>query len=248
MLPTVSWNKDKLNALILNCDLVQKSIREESTIDVYITLDENGYLLYDGMSDVFDAQAFADAVIANLEMGVLSTNINDSKFYYVKEDSPEQRKVRELWTELDCFLNTGLIYDMGAEQVVFNKKITSDFIQVSDNGDFIRDENGNLMFSDEKILQYADELFAKYNTVNTNLTFVTTNGDIVEVPYNKYGTEIDVEKEKTYLLNALHNRISEVHVPTYKQEGYVRGLNDIGDTYIEVDMTLQKCIVIKTES
>lgn len=245
MLPTVSWNKDKLNALILNCDLVQKSIREESTIDVYITLDENGYLLYDGMSDVFDAQAFADAVIANLEMGVLSTNINDSKFYYVKEDSPEQRKVRELWTELDCFLNTGLIYDMGAEQVVFNKKITSDFIQVSDNGEFIRDENGNLMFSDEKILQYADELFAKYNTVNTNLTFVTTNGDIVEVPYNKYGTEIDVEKEKTYLLNALHNRISEVHVPTYKQEGYVRGLNDIGDTYIEVDMTLQKMYCYK---
>lgn len=245
LLPATSWNKEILKRLILDSELVKENIREESTVDVYIMLDENGYSLYDGMSNVFDAELFADTVIANLDMGILHTDITDSRFYYMQEDSPEQTKARELWKELEAFLNTGLVYDMGAEQIVFNKKITSDFIQVADNGEFQRDENGNLMFSDDKILQYAEELFAKYNTVKTNLTFVTTNGDIVEVPYNKYGTEIDVAKEKEYLLNALHNKVSEVHIPTYKQEGYVRGLNDIGDTYIEVDMTLQKLYAYK---
>lgn len=245
LIPTATWNKDILKALILDSELVKQNIREESTIDVYIFLDEDGYALYDGMSDVFDAELFADTVIANFEKGILSTDITDPKFYFVQEDTTEQAYTRVLWDELEAFLNTGLVYDMGAEQIVFNKKITSEFIQIAENGDFQRDENGNLMFSDEKILQYADELFGRYNTVNTNLTFKTTNGDIVEVPYNKYGTEINVTKEKEYLLNALHNRISEVHIPTYKQEGYVRGLNDIGDTYIEVDMTLQKLYCYK---
>lgn len=31
-----------------------------------------------------------------------------------------------------------------------------------------------------------------------------------------------------------------MHVPAYIQKGYVRGLDDIGDTYIEIDMTEQK--------
>ena len=243
--PVISWDKTKLITLILDSELVKQNIRQESTIDVYITLDNEGYGLYDGMADVFDANLFADTVIANFEMGIMSTDIRDSKFYYVQQDNAEQIATRELWSELEGFLNTGLTYDMGAEQIVFNKKITSNLIATNEDGTFQRDENGNLMFSDEKILQYADDLFAKYNTVNTNLTFVTTNGDIVEVPYNKYGTEIDVAKEKEYLLNALHNNISEVHIPTYKKEGYVRGLNDIGDTYIEVDMTLQKLYCYK---
>ena len=30
------------------------------------------------------------------------------------------------------------------------------------------------------------------------------------------------------------------HVPAYIHEGYVRGLDDIGDTYIEIDMTDQR--------
>lgn len=238
--PTVTWNKSLLKQLIMECELAKQNIREESSVDVYITLNENGYELYDGMNNVFDAELFADTVINNLENGILSTNIHDSQFYYIQSDSLEQKQARELWTELGDFLDTGLIYDMGAEQIVFDKKITSDLILLTEDGEFQRDENGNLMFSDDKILQYADELFGKYNTVKTNLTFVTTNGDIVEVPYNKYGTEIDIKKEKEYLLNALHNNISEVHIPTYIQEGYVRGLNDIGDTYIEVDMTHQK--------
>lgn len=245
MLPSVTWDADKLRSLILDCELVKQSIREENTIDVQIILNKDGYTLYDGMSDVFDEQLFADTVIANFEMGILSTNITDAKFYYVQEDNSLQKETREVYQELDALLNTGLVYDMGAEQITFDKKITSHFVQTDANGQFLRDENGNLYFSDDKILQYADELFAKYNTVNTNLTFVTTNGDIVEVPYNKYGTEIDVETEKVYLLNALHNHISEIHIPIYKQEGYVRGLNDIGDTYIEVDMTLQKLYAYK---
>ena len=54
--------------------------------------DENGYGLYDGMSDVFDANLFAETVISNFEKGIFSTDINDSKFYYVQEDTPEQAR------------------------------------------------------------------------------------------------------------------------------------------------------------
>ena len=39
---------------------------------------------------------------------------------------------------------------------------------------------------------------------------------------------------------AFLKEVSEVHIPKYLEQGYVRGKNDIGDTYIEIDMTNQK--------
>ena len=59
--------------------------------------------------------------------------------------------------------------------------------------------------------------------------------------YSTYGTKLDTEAEKEYLVKALGEERTqeELHIPAYKQEGFVRGLDDIGDTYIEVDMTGQ---------
>lgn len=238
--PITIWNEELLHEMIVNSSVVQNNLRDLSTIDVKIIYGENGYELYDGMSGVFDPDVYADKVIENYLNGILYTDITDEAFYYVENDSSKQEKERILWDRLDTFLDTGFVLDMGAEKYVFDKKITSDFILLNEKGEFVLDENGSFIFDNEKIRVYLSELLQKYNTVGTNLKFRTTNGDFVEVKYNKYGTEIDVEAEVEYILNALNTGISETYIPTYKQEGYVRGLNDIGNTYIEVDMTMQK--------
>lgn len=238
--PVTKWNRELLHQMIVNSSVVQHNLRDISTINVEIIYTENGYELYDGMSGVFDPNAYADKVINNYINGVTFTDITDDEFYYVEKDSPQQYKERTLWKKLSSFLNTGFVLDMGSEKYVFNKELTSDFILLDENGEFVFDENGNFLFDNEKISIYLSELLQRYNTVGTNLKFRTTNGDFVEVKYNKYGTEIDVEAETEYIINALNTGVRETYIPNYKQEGYVRGLNDIGNTYIEVDMTLQK--------
>lgn len=238
--PVITWNEELLRELILNSTVVQNNLRDLSTIDVKIIHSENGYELYDGMTDVFDASAFADKVIENYKNNIFYTDITDEAFYYVEKDSAEQSKERILWKQLDNFLDTGFILDMGAEKYVFDKKITSDFVVTDESGDFILDENGNFLYDNEKLRIYLQDLLNRYNTVGTDLKFRTTNGDFVEVKYNKYGTEIDVETEVEYILNALNTGSEETYIPNYEKEGYVRGLNDIGNTYIEVDMTMQK--------
>lgn len=238
--PIVSWDEDKLKELVLNTGIVQKEIRDEETIDVQILYGENGYEFYDGMTDVFDAQGFAELVVSNVKNGIYTTDITDDNCYYVQEDSPQQAQTRALWQELNDFLTIDLIFDMGAEKIVFDKSITSDLLLLSDSGTFLQDSEGNFLWDVEKIEAFIDELVIQYNTCDTELTFHATSGEVVEVPYVTYGTEIDAEVEKEYLKDALLNRVEETHVPTYIQEGYVRGLNDIGDTYIEVDMTNQK--------
>ncbi len=240
ILPVKTWSDEKLKDFVLQLDIVQKEIREESSINVHIQYGENGYELYDGMQNIFDVQKFADLVVSNARNGIYTTDILSSGCFYVKEDSKEQAETRALWAKLEAFLTIELTYDMGTEQIVFDKALTSKLLLLDDNGDFLLDNSGNFLWDTAKIEAYIDELAALYNTCDTDLTFQATSGAIVEVPYVTYGTEIDIKKEKEYLKHALLNRVEEVHIPTYIQEGYVRGLNDIGDTYIEVDMTNQK--------
>lgn len=240
LLPTCSFDEVKLTTLVFDSNVVQKEIRDEETIDVQIRYGENGYEFYDGMQDVFDAQGFAELAVRNVRNGIYTTDVASSGCFYVKEESEEQAKVRSLWQKLEDFLTIDLVYDMGAEQIVFDKSLTSDLLLLTDSGEFLRDSEGNFLWDMEKADAFVEELVKQYNTCDTDLTFHATSGKTVEVPYVTYGTEIDAEAEKEYLRNALLNRIEEVHVPAYLQEGYVRGLNDIGDTYIEVDMTNQK--------
>ena len=94
-------------------------------------------------------------------------------------------------------------------------------------------------------LKNGQYLAKEYNTVGTQLAFAATSGKTVLVDYVTYGTELDVEAEKEYLRKAFAEGVSEVHIPTYLKEGYVRGKNDVGDTYIEVDMTAQKLYCYK---
>lgn len=66
----------------------------------------------------------------------------------------------------------------------------------------------------------------------------------MEVPYVTYGTCLNQEKEVKWLLeNFWENRQvrsePEYHIPSYSQEPFYRGLDDIGPTYIEIDMTTQ---------
>ncbi len=244
--PTENWNKELLKELILNSPVVQEVIRSEESIDVKIVLGEDGYELYDGMEHVFNADAFVEHVMMNYSKGILTSDLTSEEFYYIQEDTLEQAKQRELWSYLEGFLNTGFTLDMGAEKYVFDKSIMSRFLVLGEDGAFV-DTNGNAAFDIERLTAYLNDLFQKYNTAGTNLMFKTTNGDIVEVPYNTYGTKIDVEAETAYVLNALINHIPETYAPTYIQEGYVKGLDDIGDTYIEVDMTMQKLYCYKND-
>lgn len=240
ILPLKTWDNEKLKNLVLELDLAQSEIRDEETIDVKIIYGEEGYEFYDGMQQVFDADKFAELVVRNAENGIYVTDISSSDCYYVQEDSEEQAATRVLWQKLEEFLTINLTYDMGAEQIVFDKSLTSSLLLLDDSGEFLLDSTGSFLWDTEKVEAFVDELVSMYNTCDTNLSFQATSGAVVEVPYVTYGTEIDAGEEKEYLTNALINRIEEVHIPTYIQEGYVRGLNDIGDTYIEVDMTNQK--------
>lgn len=243
ILPDRTWNEEALKQQVCDLELVQGEVPE--ALRVKIVMGEQGYELSDNLYQVLQPKILAEYVNNSFQNGEYTVEMTKSGAYLDMEPTPNQAETRKQWERLQEFLDCGIVYDMGAEQIALTKDITSSFVLIDGNGDFWLNDKGDFQVDSKGIETFVDELASMYNTVDTTLAFEATKGETVDVKYVTYGTELDVEAEKEYLKNAFAGRVKEIHVPTYLQEGYVRGKNDIGDTYIEVDMGNQKLYAYK---
>lgn len=243
ILPKRTWNEESLKQKICSLEFVQKEVPE--SLQVKIIMGEQGYELFDNLYHVLQPELLAEYVNTSFKNGEYTVEMEKSGAYVDVEPTSEQMETRRLWDRLLKFLDCGIVYDMGAEKISLTKEVTSYFVLKDGSGNFWMDENGNFQVDTKGIETFINKLATEYNTCNSTLTFQATRGETVEVKYVTYGTKIDTKAEIEYLKNAFVGRVKEVHIPSYLQEGYVRGKNDIGDTYIEVDMGNQKLYAYK---
>lgn len=228
-----TWNHEKLQALFEGLGFVQEA--DSAAEGVAIELTEEGYVLRDGNTERLDTgKAFA-YVEDCLSKGETYVALQSGGCYETLEDDARDRTMRALWRQLEGLFACNVVYDMGAERIPLTPVILSRFVTVGEEG---------LSLNPIGIEEWVAELAASYDTVNTTREFAATRGDTVQVSYVTYGTQLDTEAEVQWLTETLWENPearaqTEYHVPAYLKEGFVRGLDDIGDTYIEVDMTQQ---------
>ena len=151
----------------------------------------------------------------------------------------EMLETASLWEKLSQYQDCRIVYVFGEERVPIDSAVTCDFLLLDENGGFVYDETGAFCTDEEKVYAYVDRLADEYDTVGTTRAFQTTRGDTVYVEGGIYGNLIDRKAEKEYLLRAFLERKEEEHEPAYLQTARNQGKNDVGTTYIEVDMTNQ---------
>ena len=87
--------------------------------------------------------------------------------------------------------------------------------------------------------EYVAKLAATHDTVNTEREFCTTSGRTVQVYSSVYGWKIDQEKEIETIMQEMIAGVQINREPVYAMRANARGMNDIGSTYIEVDLSAQ---------
>lgn len=234
-----NFDREKLLACFEKLEFVREA--RDSREGVTLEYTDQGYVLRDGNSGYLNVDQAFGCLEECLKKGEALVDLEAGDCYETLEDSSYDVWLRTLWEKLQDFYESPIIYDMGAESIPLTAEITSGFLEVGPEKIPVLDEKGNLRLAEEGIRTWVEELAQNYNTVGTVLAFQSTRGDVVNVTYDTYGTELDVEAEVAYLLEALtaRRREPETHVPAYLQTGFVRGLDDIGGTYIEIDMTEQ---------
>lgn len=243
--PTILYNEEELKKRVNSLELVKQHTEEAQFISEIRFSKEDGYYYYEKIDEIIDTDKLFDLVTESLGSSFTADVTRDC--FFVNDETPEMLHDKRVWNEVSDFLTPKLSFDMGDGPFKLDSSVLSNFI-IFDFGtrEFLKNEDGSLYISRDKVDSYIDFLCDRYDTYAMPREFVTHLGEVKTINFSNYGTLLDRKSEKEYLFNALLTGEEGVHEPKYIHEPYKKGLNDIGDTYVEVDMSRQVLYFIKS--
>ena len=238
--PVVSYDKKLLEASMDTIPFLAEKQEKTDNLNVAIIKTNQGYELLNERTSVLNVEEARNIVVAAIEESRNEVSLEDEGCYHDLELTAQMKETLALWDKLDDFQQCGIVYQMGEEQVPIDASIVCDWIETDAAGSFLLDENGELQLREGAVEDYISRLAEEYDTVGKARTFRATRGEDVIVEGGIYGNQMDQQAEITYLTDAFLAKKKEVHEPAYKQKAWVQGKEDIGTTYIEIDMKEQK--------
>ncbi len=149
-------------------------------------------------------------------------------------------RVLEIKNILNKYVSSKITYTFGERKETIDGSIINKWLEVN--------ENLEVMFDEGKVKSYIDILFNKYNTIGKTRNFVTSSERTIDIGGGDYGWSIDTDKEIQDLNAAIKEGQTITKEPTYIQTALSQDKNDIGSTYVEIDMTKQHLWVYKNGS
>ncbi len=239
--PVNSFDKQILHEYLDSVKYLKDNSDPKDKI-VEIRRDHNGYYLYDETRNLLSHEKASNAIEEALSQGVFEVDLYEKECYVEVDHTSQMKKTLEKWERLSSYVGTTITYEFGDRTEVLDCAEISSFIATDENGEFVFDESGSFYLDTDKIKEYVRRLAEKYNTVNKPRTFRATRGSMVTVDTGTYGYKLDEKAEIQYLSDVIGNKKQLTRKPQFSQEAYTDVYNindDIGDTYIEVDLTNQ---------
>lgn len=237
LMPVVSYDGQALADIIDQIPFLRaERAHSEEERRVAIIKTNQGYELLNERENVLAQEEAATAIKSAIEQSEAEISLEEAGCYHDLELTPQMQDTLSLWEQVDSFQQCGIVYQMGDKQIPVDGSVVCDWIELSEDGSFALDENGQLKLREGAIQEFIDRLAEQYDTVGTDRQFQATRGELVTVGGGIYGNKINRDAEVAYLTEAFANRREEVHEPEYIQTAQAQGKNDIGDTYVEVDM------------
>ena len=180
-------------------------------------------------------QVDADQLKTLLEKRPGGKTLDVALAYTTPEINEDDSDLQALHTRLQETLNTKISYTLGGDTVTFDRDTIQDWLAL--------DKNNQLYYDADAIEQSLEALNDQYATFGVERTLPTTNQGDQVIPAGTMGWAIDVETETKAIVDDLnHHRVTH-RSPAFTSFGSVpgqTGIAELGDTYIEIDLTAQE--------
>lgn len=234
----VTWNDTLLDDVFDDMKILDK---KEMTApkDAYVGVKDGKFGIVDEVTgNTIKEKTFKKAVKAALANVQSEMNLKDNDCYELPKVYATDKDLQE---ELDAL---GKYADCNIE-------LQLDDLTIEPGMDLYEEvlekKNGTYELSESKVKSYVVKLAKEYDTLDTDRTFTTSfNDKKVKVYGSAFGYKINQEETEAALLKALRAGKSAKVDVVFEDKGFtLQGENDIGDTYIEVNLSEQKVIGYK---
>lgn len=244
LLPDVTYDKDALREIFYQLEPVTREMQRRTEYSLSRNKEE-GWTLYDGLSNRLDAEKAFEAVVEKINEGEQEIYLEELDCYYNLPLTKEHEKLKALFEKASVFQKWNVIYDMGTEEFSWSPGEMAYFFQADEDGLPALDKAGQVILDEKAVKEAVATLADTYDTYGKVHRFQSTRGEEILIEGGTYGNKLNQKKETAFLMDNLlkeetHTGERQYHVPEYERQAMVRGREDIGTTYVEVDMTEQK--------
>jgi len=185
---------------------------------------------FDKLSCFDSKQLYADTASAILT-GEIKLDLETKNIYMNAKYTSTSKEILNTKTLLNKYIASNITYTYAGGKSIIDKSIINKWIKV--------DENNTIIFDEDTMKTYVSELDKHYETYGTEREFITSLGTTVKVGGGDFGWKVQRAGEVGDLIVAIKNGKTISKEPRYTEKGLNHELNDIGNTYVEINLTAQ---------
>ena len=231
-----AFDKTKLETQVkaLNCAQKENQVAPENA---YVSFNDSEFTIVPETAGnelrVKEAYQMISEAISSDESEV---DLNSNPDAYVTADiTSDNADLKAVVDAYNNFAKASITYTFGDETVTLDGSTIKNWLQFDEKGQLIQDDAS----FKQHIVDFVAQLAADHDTVGTERQFQTTSGRVVSVSGSAYGWKIDQDGEVAQLTQEIQSGTQTTREPVYSMRANSYGMNDLGNTYIEVDLTEQ---------
>ena len=228
---SVSYDENLFEKKIDSLKCMKNNIEPE---DAYIRECEDGFEV---VPEIEGTRVDREKLLADIKEAVTTgrtvANLEEDDCYI--NPSVYAENLTKDCQQMNDLTDVVITYDFSDRKESVNRAVIKEWLT--------RNENGDLVLDKTAIAKYIAGLAEKYDTVGTERTFSTYDNQDITVSGGNYGWVIDQKKETDVLYQDILDKKTEVREPIYEQTAESRNTNDIGYSYIEIDLTRQRMVL-----
>ncbi len=236
----ISYDEEKLNEKLNTLECFNKEMMI-SPINASVEYNENNKkfeIVKENNGTTVDIDKAKSEIINSIKNLTPNIDLDEKNLYInaeVKADSEELKKSEEV---MNNYALVKITYNFGDKVEVVDHEKIKDWIIINDTGE--------VSFDKKKVDDFVQYLAKTYNTFGIKRNFKTSyDSHIVTVSGGDYGWWLNKAAESDSLIAAIKDGKDIVKEPVYFQKAFGYGIDDIGNTYAEVNLGMQHMFFYK---
>ena len=220
------------------CFFEQENIRQPQNAYLSDYTEEGYQIIPEDKGTVPIRTKIYNAVKESVEILADSVDLDAKECYTNAEIVAEDHALLKECDALNQLTGVKITYKFGEDREVLDGSIIKDWL--------VTDE-GKLDIDPDLVREYVNTLSKKYDTWGKKREFKTTGGETITISEGAYGWWMNRAGEAEALVELIRSGKSEERTPLYHAQAAQYGENDIGDSYVEIDLTSQHLWVYKDD-
>jgi hypothetical protein len=183
------------------------------------------------MGNKVNRDPFYTNVVDAIHSGETSINLEDKNHYINPKYTKTSKEVLQTISLLNKYIASKLTYTFNGGKEVIDASLINTWITVN--------ENLEVLFDEDKMKIYMSNLDNNYDTYAKQRDFATSLGTTIKVSGGNYGWLVEREGEVGDLIVSIKEGQTVAKEPRYRQTAATHDVNDIGNSYVEINMTKQ---------